>query len=71
MGTAIFSMIMNRSESIGKQERKYWIEIYQSMNREQKVRFMQILVHEKKELNKLEKEYRKQISSIPKRKYEI
>ena len=50
------------TESMNVEEREYWLQIMPIMSEEQIVKFRDILINEKQELEKLDKEYNSQMS---------
>ncbi len=54
------------TESMNDEEREYWLQIMPVMTEEQIDKFRQILVNEKEELAKLDKEYDEEMSKFNK-----
>lgn len=54
------------TESMDEEEREYWLQIMPIMSEEQIVKFRDILVNEKEQLAKLDKEYENEMSRINK-----
>ncbi len=52
------------TESMNEEEREYWLQIMPIMTEDQIVKFREILVNEKNQLEKLDKEYEQEVSKI-------
>lgn len=52
------------TESMDMEEREYWLQIMPIMSEDQIVKFRNILVNEKEQLNKLDTEYESEMSRI-------
>jgi len=52
------------TESMDDEEREYWFQILPIMTREQVIQFRKILITEKQQLAKLDKEYEKELAKI-------
>ncbi len=58
--------LIYETESMNTEEREYWLQIMPIMSEEQIVKFREILVNEKEQLSKLDKEYEGEMSRINK-----
>ncbi|MBT4917120.1 hypothetical protein HN709_04300 [Candidatus Peregrinibacteria bacterium] len=58
--------LIYETESMNAEEREYWMQIMPIMTEEQIVKFREILVNEKEQLSKLDKEYESEVSRINK-----
>lgn len=58
--------LIYETESMNAEEREYWMQIMPIMTEEQIVKFRDILVNEKEQLSKLDKEYESEVSRINK-----
>lgn len=56
--------LINQTESMNAEERDYWFQILPIMSEQQIAKFRQILVNEKEQLAKLDKEYDEEISRL-------
>lgn len=56
--------LIYETESMNDEEREYWLKIMPIMTEEQIVKFRNILVNEKDQLTKLDKEYEKDINRM-------
>ncbi len=56
--------LINDTESMTKEEREYWFQILPIMTDEQIQKLRGILVHEKEQLAKLDKEYEAELSKL-------
>lgn len=56
--------LIYETESMNTEEREYWLQIMPIMSEEQIVKFRDILVNEKDQLSKLDKEYESEMSRI-------
>lgn len=56
--------LIYETESMNEEEREYWLQIMPIMSEEQIVKFRDILVNEKEQLAKLDKEYNQEINRI-------
>ncbi|MFA6992657.1 MAG: hypothetical protein WC269_05290 [Candidatus Gracilibacteria bacterium] len=56
--------LIYETESMNDEEREYWLKIMPIMTEEQIVKFRNILVNEKEQLTKLDKEYEKDINRM-------
>lgn len=63
MNPELLSLI-NNTESMDTEEKKYWFDLLPSMTEEQTNRLFEILDTEKKGIQKLEENYRKLLSDI-------
>jgi len=52
------------TESMNAEEREYWLQIMPIMTEDQIVKFREILVNERDQLEKLDQEYKQEISKI-------
>lgn len=59
--------LIYETESMNTEEREYWMQIMPIMTEDQIVKFREILVNEKNELAKLDKEYEDEMSKINKK----
>jgi len=59
--------LIYETESMNEEEREYWLKIMPIMTEEQIVKFRNILVNEKEQLAKLDKEYENEINKIDKK----
>ncbi len=58
--------LIYETESMNAEEREYWMQIMPIMTEEQIVKFRDILVNEKSQLSKLDKEYESEVARINK-----
>lgn len=58
--------LIYETESMNEEEREYWLQIMPIMSEEQIVKFRDILVNEKEQLSKLDKEYDQEMQRIKK-----
>ncbi|MEK7086045.1 MAG: hypothetical protein AAB953_03460 [Patescibacteria group bacterium] len=58
--------LIYETESMNEEEREYWLQIMPIMSEEQIVKFRDILVNEKDQLAKLDKEYDQEMQRIKK-----
>lgn len=58
--------LIYETESMNEEEREYWLQILPIMSEEQIVKFRDILVNEKNQLEKLDREYEDEMSRINK-----
>jgi len=58
--------LIYETESMNAEEREYWMQIMPIMTSEQIVKFRDILVNEKSQLSKLDKEYESEVARINK-----
>ena len=56
--------LIYETESMNQEEREYWLQIMPIMSEEQIVKFREILVNERDQLAKLDKEYTQEMSKI-------
>src|SRR3989338_9760993 len=56
--------LIYETESMNTEEREYWMQILPIMSEEQIVKFREILVNEKQQLAKLDKEYENEVARI-------
>ncbi|MBI5754367.1 hypothetical protein HZA40_04460 [Candidatus Peregrinibacteria bacterium] len=56
--------LIYETESMNEEEREYWMQIMPIMSEEQIVKFRDILVNERDQLAKLDKEYNQEMSRI-------
>lgn len=56
--------LIYETESMNEEEREYWLQILPIMSEEQIVKFRDILVNEKNQLQKLDGEYNQEMSRI-------
>lgn len=56
--------LIYETESMNEEEREYWLQIMPIMSEDQIVKFRDILVNEKNQLAKLDKEYESEMSRI-------
>lgn len=56
--------LIYETESMNEEEREYWLQIMPIMSEEQIVKFREILVNERDQLAKLDKEYNQEMSRI-------
>ena len=56
--------LIYETESMNQEEREYWLQIMPIMSEEQIVKFREILVNEKEQLARLDKEYQNEMSKI-------
>lgn len=56
--------LIYETESMNQEEREYWMQIMPIMTEEQILKFREILVNEKEQLEKLDKEYEQEMSRI-------
>lgn len=56
--------LIYETESMNQEEREYWMQILPIMTEDQIVKFREILVNERDQLNKLDKEYESEMSKI-------
>ncbi len=56
--------LIYETESMNEEEREYWLQILPIMSEEQIVKFRDILVNEKNQLQKLDGEYEQEMSRI-------
>jgi len=56
--------LIHETESMNEEEREYWLKIMPIMTEEQIVKFRNILVNEKEQLSKLDKEYEGQMNKM-------
>lgn len=56
--------LIYETESMNEEEREYWMQILPIMSEEQITKFRTILVNEKEQLSKLDKEYESEMSKI-------
>lgn len=56
--------LIYETESMNEEEREYWMQILPIMSEEQITKFRTILVNEKEQLAKLDKEYEQEMSKI-------
>ncbi|MBD3360977.1 hypothetical protein GF366_04215 [Candidatus Peregrinibacteria bacterium] len=59
--------LIYETESMNDEEREYWLQIMPIMSEEQIIKFRDILVNEKEQLERLDREYEKEISKIGKK----
>ena len=59
--------LIYETESMNNEEREYWMQIMPIMTEDQIVKFREILVNEKNELAKLDKEYEDEMAKINKK----
>lgn len=58
--------LIYETESMNEEEREYWLQIMPIMSEEQIVKFRDILVNERDQLSKLDKEYANEMNKISK-----
>ena len=58
--------LIYETESMNHEEREYWLQIMPIMSEEQIVKFREILVNEKEQLSRLDKEYKSEMSKLNK-----
>mgnify|MGYP001566306534 CR=1 FL=1 len=63
--------LIYETESMNQEEREYWLQIMPIMSEEQIVKFRDILVNEKSQLQRLDQDYEKEMSRIAASKKEI
>lgn len=63
--------LIYETESMNAEEREYWLQIMPIMTEEQIVKFRDILVNEKEQLAKLDKEYENEMNKMGKAAPEI
>lgn len=56
--------LIYETESMNEEEREYWLQIMPIMSEEQIVKFREILINERDQLAKLDKEYNQEMSKI-------
>lgn len=56
--------LIYETESMNNEEREYWLQIMPIMSEQQIVKFRDILVNEKNQLDKLDKEYEEEMKRI-------
>lgn len=56
--------LIYETESMNEEEREYWLQIMPIMSEEQILKFREILVNERDQLAKLDKEYNQEINRI-------
>lgn len=56
--------LIYETESMNEEEREYWLQIMPIMSEDQIVKFREILVNERDQLAKLDKEYNQEMSKI-------
>lgn len=56
--------LIYETESMNEEEREYWLKIMPIMTEEQIVKFRNILVNEKEQLSKLDKEYENEVNRM-------
>jgi len=56
--------LIYETESMNEEEREYWLQIMPIMSEDQIVKFREILVNEKDQLAKLDKEYNQEMNRI-------
>ncbi len=56
--------LIYETESMNQEEREYWLQIMPIMSEDQIVKFREILVNEKEQLARLDKEYQSEMSKI-------
>lgn len=56
--------LIYETESMNQEEREYWLQIMPIMTEDQIVKFREILVNEKQQLEKLDQEYEQEVGSI-------
>ncbi|MDA1060720.1 MAG: hypothetical protein O3B47_02925 [bacterium] len=56
--------LIHETESMNQEEREYWLQIMPIMSEDQIVKFRDILVNEKQQLEKLDAEYENEMSRI-------
>lgn len=60
--------LIYETESMNQEEREYWMQIMPIMTEEQIKKFRDILINEKEQLSKLDKEYEQEMSRINSKK---
>lgn len=63
--------LIYETESMNQEEREYWLQILPIMSEEQIVKFRDILVNEKNQLQKLDQDYENEMTKIANSKKEI
>lgn len=63
--------LIYETESMNQEEREYWLQILPIMSEEQIVKFRDILVNEKNQLQKLDQDYENEMSKIANSKKDI
>ena len=56
--------LIYETESMNEEEREYWLQIMPIMSEEQIVKFREILVNERDQLAKLDKEYQQEMQKV-------
>jgi hypothetical protein len=56
--------LIYETESMNEEEREYWLQIMPIMSEDQILKFREILVNERDQLSKLDKEYNQEINRI-------
>ncbi|MBI4235611.1 hypothetical protein HY604_04925 [Candidatus Peregrinibacteria bacterium] len=56
--------LIYETESMNQEEREYWMQILPIMTEDQIVKFREILVNERDQLNKLDKDYEQEMAKI-------